>query len=96
MHCARLGFQCRELLTTGHLNLPIRGEPADWLRAVRHGEVTFEAWWSTVLRLDKELEALEHDERYPAGPDRDRIDRWSIDTHRAIWERLDDSEASAP
>src|SRR5436309_6221188 len=31
MHCARLGFQCIELLTTRHLNLPIQGEPADWL-----------------------------------------------------------------
>ena len=35
MHCARLGFQCLELLGTGRLELPIQGEPADWLRAVR-------------------------------------------------------------
>lgn len=35
MHCSRLGFQCIELLTTGRLSLPIQGEPADWLRAVR-------------------------------------------------------------
>jgi hypothetical protein len=26
MHCARLGFQCLELLETGRLNLPIQGE----------------------------------------------------------------------
>lgn len=37
MYCARLGFQCVELLTTRELQLPIQGEPADWLRAVRHG-----------------------------------------------------------
>lgn len=35
MHCARLGFQCLELVTTGALRLPIEGEPADWLRSVR-------------------------------------------------------------
>jgi len=28
MHCARLGFQCLELLSTGGLELPIQGEPA--------------------------------------------------------------------
>lgn len=44
MHCARLGFQCVELLTTGALALPIQGEPADWLRAVRYGNVPFEEW----------------------------------------------------
>jgi uncharacterized protein len=34
----------------------------------------------------RELQAL--GERYPAAPDRARIDRWAIDTHRAVWERL--------
>ncbi len=42
MHAARLGFQGIELLTTGALRLPIEGEPAEWLRAVRRGEVAFE------------------------------------------------------
>lgn len=31
-----------ELLTTRCLTLPIQGEPADWLRAVRRGEVSFD------------------------------------------------------
>lgn len=38
MHAARLGFQCVELLTTRQLQLPIGGEPAEWLRAVRRGK----------------------------------------------------------
>lgn len=88
MHCARLGYQCQELLTTGRLNLPVQGEPAEWLRAVRHGDVAFDEWWATVLRLDQDLEALEHDERYPPGPDRARIDRWAIETHHTVWQRL--------
>ncbi len=90
MHCARLGFQCQELLTTGGLALPVQGEPAEWLRAVRRGEVSFDDWWTTVLRLDRELEALEHDERFRPEPDRSRIDEWTISTHRRVWQRLED------
>lgn len=89
MHCARLGFQGKELLTTGGLELPVQGEPAEWLRALRRGEIPFAEWWSTVLRLDQELERLETDERYRVEPDRARIDAWSIATHRAVWDRLE-------
>ena len=38
MHCARLGFQCLELLSTRCLTLPIEGDVAEWLRAVRRGD----------------------------------------------------------
>lgn len=87
MHCARLGFQCIELLTTRHLNLPIQGEAADWLRAVRHGDVTFDEWWQRCLDLDAQLEQLEDDLRYPALPDAARIEEWSVATHLAAWQR---------
>jgi hypothetical protein len=85
MHCARLGFQCVELLTTRQLQLPIQGEPADWLRAVRHGQVAFDDWWERCLTLDAELERLGTDESFPDGPDRDRIEAWSEATHLELW-----------
>ena len=87
MHAARLGLQCVELLTTRQLQLPIQGEPAEWLRAVRRGDVPFEGWWRRCLSLDAELETMESDERVPAAPDADRIARWSIDAHLAGWKR---------
>ena len=87
MHCARLGFQCIELVTTGGLHLPIEGEAADWLRAVRRGDVAFDEWWTRVLELDRLLGELELDDRYPDGPDAARIEEWSIATHRAVWDR---------
>ena len=40
MHAARLGFQCVELLTIRQLQLPIVGEPAEWPRVVRRGDVS--------------------------------------------------------
>jgi uncharacterized protein len=88
MHCARLGFQCIELLTTRHLDLPILGEPADWLRAVRRGDVDFDAWWRRCLELDSALERLGDDDRYPLSADRSRIEAWSVSAHLRAWNQL--------
>lgn len=85
MHAARLGFQCVELLTTRRLHLPIAGEPAEWLRAVRRGDVVFDEWWDRCLDLDGQLERMEGDESLPPGPDRERIATWSVSTHLASW-----------
>ena len=85
MHCARLGFQCIELLTTRQLQLPIQGEPADWLRAVRRGDITFDDWWRRCLDLDARLERLAVDDSYAADADRARIEAWSIATHLDAW-----------
>lgn len=85
MHAARLGFQCLELVTTGRLALPIEGEPGDWLRAVRRGEVPFEDWLARCVALDVEMERLRDDERIPARPDRERIEAWSARTHLDAW-----------
>ena len=93
MHCARLGFQCIELLTTGELQLPIQGEPADWLRAVRRGDITFDEWWNRSLVLDGLLEQLAGDESYPTGPDRERIEAWSVATHLNAWRTHEGPEA---
>lgn len=70
MHAARLGYQGCELITSGGLELPVGGAAADWLRAVRRGEVPYDEWLTRVGELDVALTALAEDARYPAGPDR--------------------------
>lgn len=85
MHCARLGFQCLELLHTHGLELPIHGEPAEWLRSVRRGDIRFSDWWDRVLDLDARLANLTEDSSVPAGPDKDRIEAWSVATHLRLW-----------
>ena len=85
MHCARLGFQGIELLTTGALQLPIQGEPARWLRSVRHGEIGFDEWWDRSLELDAQLAILEQDQSIRPGPDRARIEAWSVVAHQRFW-----------
>jgi len=87
MHCARLGFQCLELLNEGGLTLPMEGEPADWLRSVRRGEVSFDEWWQRTLQLDAELESLQSEVELSAGPDRSRIEAWSVRAHLESWRR---------
>src|SRR5688572_29499995 len=77
MHAARLGFQGIELITKGRLVLPIEGEPADWLRAVRRGDVPYKEWLSRVADLDTQLKALSIDGRYHAGPEREQIEAWT-------------------
>lgn len=89
MHCARLGYQGLELLRDRKLALPIEGEPADWLRAVRRGEVAFDEWWTRVLDLDARLAQLEDDPGIPETADRTRIEAWSVATHRAVWAATD-------
>ncbi len=86
MHAARLGFQGVELLTTRALQLPIQGEPAEWLRAVRRGEVPFAEWWDRCLQLDAQLEQMAADEELPSAPDRVRIESWTIRTHLETWQ----------
>ena len=86
MHAARLGFQGVELMTTGRLALPIEGDAAEWLRAVRRGEVPFNEWWQQCLELDAQLEQLESENSIPPVPDRVRIENFSIATHRAWWD----------
>lgn len=85
MHCARLGFQCLELLSTGELRLPIQDEPSDWLRAVRYGRVDFNEWWERVLELDAKLEMIGEDVSIRPDADRSRIDAWSIEAHQRSW-----------
>jgi hypothetical protein len=85
MHCARLGYQCIELLTTRALTLPIAGPEVDWLRAVRRGDVAFDEWWARCLELDDRLAGLAVDERLPSGPDRRRVEAWCVDAHIRHW-----------
>jgi hypothetical protein len=90
MHAARLGYQGIELITTGKLALPIEGEPADWLRAVRRGEVAQADWLERVAELDRRLAELESDAKYRAQPERDWIERWTIEAHMRWWSTAHD------
>jgi hypothetical protein len=85
MHAARLGYQGHELVTSGGLTLPVGGVAGDWLRAVRRGEVPYDEWLARVGELDVALGARAEDDQYPADPDRDRIEAFSVAAPRRAW-----------
>lgn len=85
MHCSRLGFQCIELLTTRRLALPMEGEPAEWLLAVRKGQVPFAEWWSRTLESDTSIRQLESDTSIPPSPNLSAIEQWSVELHLNHW-----------
>ncbi len=85
MHAARLGYQGCELVTSGGLALPVGGASGDWLRAVRRGEVPYDEWLARIGELDAALASLAEDGRYPASPDRERIEAFSVAAHRRAW-----------
>ena len=90
MHCARLGFQCIELLETGKMNLPIEGDPGEWLRDVRYGKVPFDEWWDMVLSLDSSLDMFAQRTDIRPGPDTERIEEFSMLVHQDWWSREPD------
>ncbi|HEU5001427.1 MAG TPA: nucleotidyltransferase domain-containing protein [Actinomycetota bacterium] len=85
MHACRLGYQGLELLTTRSLSLPMAGETAGWLRAVRKGEVPLGEWRREFERLDASLAAALTDGTIPEAPDRAAIEAWSIEVHLRLW-----------
>lgn len=85
MHAARLGFQCRELMNDQSLTLPIQGEPGEWLRAVRRGEVSYDEWEDRVNKLDGILEKMEDHPYYRDLPRLDLIEAWAIKAHKQNW-----------
>lgn len=87
MHCARLGIQCEELLTTGRLDLPMAGPAGDWLRDVRAGKVPFDDWWDKCLEVDDRVGRFANDESIRPGPDVARIERYSVWAHTDLWDQ---------
>jgi hypothetical protein len=87
MHAARLGYQGYELVTTGRLQLPIQGEPGDWLRAVRRGKVPLDEYYHHVEGLEDMLRELRANTKYREHADTDAINDFAIKAHMAAWER---------
>jgi uncharacterized protein len=85
MHCSRLGYQCIELLTTGHLALPMADPAGSWLRRLRAGEISFDEWWETTLDVDAQCEQLEADASIRPGADLEAISAFSTRAHLSVW-----------
>lgn len=80
-HLVRLLKMCREILTTGEVNVWRGGRDADELLAIRNGAWTYEQVVEWAEKEDAELEALYRSGKYviPKEPDREAIDRLCVE-----------------
>ena len=85
MHMLRLGFQGVELLTTGHLSLPMREPERSFLLDVRRGKVDEQKCFATAEDLERQLVELESASILPENPDESRAEQWMLDAYRHRW-----------
>ena len=85
MHMLRLGFQGRELLTTGRLSLPMQDPERSFLLDVRRGKIGEEECVARAGELEQELADLAATSPLPDEPDDARVERWMLDAYRRRW-----------
>ena len=88
MHALRLGIQGVELLTTGHITLPVPAPPRDYLRAIRRGEVPLADVIAAIDEADADLLRLRSSAAVPPQPDRAWVDGWLHRSYLGYWSRL--------
>jgi len=86
MHTLRLGLECRLLLETRELPLPIPEPDLECLRLYRMGTYPLSTWERDYLQLDAKLAILQDRDDIPAHPDTGTVDAWCIDAHLRTWD----------
>ena len=84
-HMVRLGLQGVELLSSGEITLPMRGEDLAWLRELRCGERSREEALTRAEELESEITNLIGTSRLPERPAYAAIDSWLDSVHRRHW-----------
>lgn len=101
-HIIRLGYQGVELMTTGHLSLPMSPEESAEVRAVRTGRRTLEQVLSLAGQLERQLKDSLDTGPLPDHPDEDAINDFLQDAYlrawSVLWHKLDmtDVERNRP
>lgn len=85
MHMLRLGFQGVELLSTGHLSLPMREPERAWLYGVRQGGATLQECLTRAGELEAELKDLLDTSVLPKEPDAAAVEAWTLRVYFRAW-----------
>jgi predicted nucleotidyltransferase len=85
MHVARLGLQGIELLTTGHLTLPMAEPERSRVMSIRRGDVPLDEAIVEIEEIERRLEAAVEDSSLRDEPDYERVDGFLIDSYREAW-----------
>lgn len=84
-HIIRLGYQGVELMTTGHLSLPMSPQHREDVLAVRTGQWTFERTLSRAGELERDLRDSLDTGPLPDHPDEDAINAFLQDAYLRAW-----------
>lgn len=84
-HMVRLGFQGRELLTTGRLTLPMPTNERNVCLEVRTGELDLDHALNITGRLEREIKDLSTDGPLQENPDEAAVDDFLVETYRKAW-----------
>ena len=84
-HALRLGIQGIELLTEGHINLPMHPADCEYLKLVRNGVYTKDEVLQDITRLREQLVRVVDESSLPDKPDYGKINDWLIEMHQTWW-----------
>lgn len=90
-HALRLGMQGCELLETGQISIPIKGQQLRFLREVRSGRAQHGQPWpldfvlAQIEHYDRQLDTLLETSKLPEQPDWNWINTWLSDVHLRHW-----------
>lgn len=88
-HAARLGVQGVELLTTGHITLPVPGPERSWLLDIRQGRIAKDAVLLAIETMRTRLvELTDGLSDLPERPDHGAINDWLVSTYTNWWDRI--------
>lgn len=85
MHSLRIAHQGIELITTGHISLPVAEPVRAQLRAIRNGEVPLEDLLTALHDKTAELERAVLAANLPETADAAAIDAFLVRAHERIW-----------
>lgn len=85
-HVVRLGLQGRELLTTGHVSMPMSEQHRELLIAIRTGKFSKDEALELAASVEAELLASVDESVLPDEPDLAAVDEFLVDIHRQHWE----------
>lgn len=87
MHMLRLGFQGIELLSEGHLTLPMKKPQREYLLEVRLGQITLDQVVQKAGELERALEDARDSSPLQERPNRARVNDFLIDAYQRFWPR---------
>lgn len=87
-HALRVALQGIEIMSTGHINLPMTPEHVEYLKAVRRGEFSKVQVLNQLAELEGRLGIAVAESDWAEYPDYNLLTQWNYDLHKLYWDYL--------